>query len=34
VRTIGIACARVKIEMANLVNNFKRLIFWRRIAAT
>lgn len=33
VRTIGIARARVKIGMANLVYNFKRLLFWRRIAA-
>jgi transposase, IS5 family len=33
VRTIGIARARVKIGMANLVYNFKRLIFWRRIVA-
>jgi transposase, IS5 family len=33
VRTVGIARARVKIGMANLVYNFKRLIFWRRIAA-
>jgi IS5 family transposase len=28
VRTIGIARARVKIGMANLVYNFKRLVFW------
>jgi transposase, IS5 family len=33
VRTIGISRARVKIGMANLVYNFKRLVFWRRIAA-
>jgi transposase, IS5 family len=33
VRTVGIARARVKIGMANLVYNFKRLAFWRRIAA-
>jgi hypothetical protein len=33
IRTIGIARARVKIGMANLVYNFKRLIFVRRGAA-
>jgi IS5 family transposase len=33
IRTIGIARANVKIGMANLVYNFKRLVFWRRIAA-
>lgn len=33
VRTIGVARARVKIGMANLVYNFKRLVFWQRIAA-
>jgi IS5 family transposase len=33
VRTIGIARARVKIGMANLVYNFKRLVFWRRTVA-
>jgi IS5 family transposase len=33
VRTIGTARAKVKIGMANLVYNFKRLIFLRRIAA-
>ncbi|MEK4031622.1 hypothetical protein WOC76_21400 [Methylocystis sp. IM3] len=33
VRTIGIARARVKIGMASLVYNFKRLVFWRRTAA-
>jgi IS5 family transposase len=33
IRTIGIARARVKIGMANLVYNVKRLVFWRRIAA-
>jgi IS5 family transposase len=32
IRTIGIARARVKIGMANLVYNVKRLVFWRRIA--
>lgn len=32
IRTIGIARARVKIGMANLVYNFKRLVFWGRIA--
>jgi IS5 family transposase len=34
IRTIGIARARVKIGMANLVYNFKRLVFWRGTAAT
>jgi hypothetical protein len=33
IRTIGIARARVKIGMTNLVYNFKRLVFWRRTAA-
>jgi IS5 family transposase len=33
VRTIGIARAKVKIGMANLVYNFKRLLFWRTAAA-
>ena len=33
VRTIGIARAKVKIGMANLVYNFKRLIFLQRMAA-
>ncbi|MGZ3321840.1 MAG: IS5 family transposase [Xanthobacteraceae bacterium] len=33
IRTIGIPRARVKIGMANLVYNFKRLVFWQRIAA-
>jgi len=33
IRTIGIARARVKIGMANLVYNFKRLIFVCRGAA-
>jgi IS5 family transposase len=33
VRTIGIARARVKIGMANLLYNFKRLVFWRRTVA-
>lgn len=32
IRTIGIARAKVKIGMANLVYNVKRLVFWRRIA--
>jgi IS5 family transposase len=34
VRTIGIARATVKIGMANLVYNFKRLLFLRKTAAT
>lgn len=33
IRTIGIAKAKVKIGMANLVYNFKRLIFLQRTAA-
>jgi transposase len=33
IRTIGIARARVKIGMANLVYNFKRLLFLRRTTA-
>ena len=33
IRTIGIARAKVKIGMANLVYNFRRLVFWGRIAA-
>ena len=33
IRTIGIARATVKIGLANLVYNLKRLIFLRRIAA-
>jgi transposase, IS5 family len=33
IRTIGIARAKVKIGMANLVYNFKRLIFLQRTAA-
>ena len=32
IRTIGIARAKVKIGMANLVYNFKRLIFLQRMA--
>jgi hypothetical protein len=32
IRTIGIARATIKIGMANLVYNFKRFIFLRRIA--
>ncbi|SFK90401.1 IS5 family transposase [Methylocapsa palsarum] len=32
-RTIGVNRAKVKIGMTNLVYNFKRLVFWRRIAA-
>ncbi len=32
IRTIGIARAKVKIGMANLVYNIKRLLFLRRIA--
>lgn len=30
IRTIGLARAKVKIGMANLVYNFKRLVFWQR----
>jgi IS5 family transposase len=33
VRTIGIARAKTKIGMTNLVYNIKRLLFWRRAAA-
>ena len=33
IRTIGIARARVKIRLANLVYNIKRLLFVRRMAA-
>jgi IS5 family transposase len=33
IRTIGIARARVKIGMANMVYNMKRLIFLDRLAA-
>ena len=33
IRTIGIARSKVKIGMANLVYNFKRLIFLQRTAA-
>ena len=33
IRTIGIARAEVKIGMANLVYNFKRLVFWQKAAA-
>jgi len=33
IRTIGIARARIKIGMANLVYNFKRLLFLRRSVA-
>ncbi len=33
IRTIGVNRAKVKIGMTNLVYNFKRLVFWRRIAA-
>jgi hypothetical protein len=33
IRTIGNARATVKIGMANLVYNFKRLIFLRKAAA-
>jgi hypothetical protein len=29
-RTVGLARARTKIELANLVYNVKRLIFWER----
>ncbi len=32
IRTIGIARAKVKIGMANIVHNFKRLVFLRRVA--
>jgi IS5 family transposase len=32
IRTVGIARAKVKIGMANLVYNFKRLVFLRRMA--
>ena len=32
IRTIGIARARTKIGMANLVYNIKRFIFLRKIA--
>ena len=32
IRTIGIARATTKIEMANLVYNIKRLIFLRNLA--
>jgi hypothetical protein len=32
IRTIGVARARLKIGMANIVDNFKRLVFWRRTA--
>jgi transposase, IS5 family len=32
IRTIGIARAKVKIGMANLVYNFKRLLFLQRTA--
>ena len=34
IRTIGIARARIKIGLANLVYNIKRLIWLERIAAT
>jgi len=33
VRTIGIARARTKIGMANLVYNMKRLVFLNRLVA-
>jgi transposase, IS5 family len=33
IHTIGIARAKVKIGMANLVYNFKRLIFLQKTAA-
>jgi len=33
IRTVGIARAKVKIGMANLVYNFRRLVFLQRIAA-
>ena len=33
IRTIGIARARMKIGMANLVYNFRRLVFLDRLAA-
>jgi transposase, IS5 family len=33
IRTIGIARAKTKIGLANLVSNIKRLLFLRRIAA-
>ena len=33
IRTIGIARAKVKIGMANLVYNFKRLVFCQRSVA-
>lgn len=32
VRTIGIARAKIKIGMANLVYNFRRLVFLDRLA--
>jgi transposase, IS5 family len=34
IRTIGIARARIKIGLANLVYNIKRLSWLERIAAT
>lgn len=33
VRTIGIARARIKIGMANLVYNMRRLVWWERRTA-
>ena len=33
IRTIGIARARLKIGMANLVYNFRRLVYLDRLAA-
>ena len=33
IRTVGIARARLKIGMANLVYNFRRLVYLDRIAA-
>jgi transposase, IS5 family len=32
IRTVGIARARLKIGMANLVYNFRRLVYLDRIA--
>lgn len=34
IRTVGLARARVKIGLANLVYNVKRLVFWERQAGT
>ena len=33
IRTVGIERARIKIGMANLVYNFRRLVFLDRLAA-